>query len=375
MTCVHPWWYSRKKEIMVLGKEKSPCLVYNEESLNDTLFDLLCMEAFEKVFYPVQANPHPGILEKAYDMGTGFRCLSWRETEHVLELFPDIAPHRILLASDMHKADAWERAFNSGFHVVLKSLDPLRTWPDTFRGREILVWISSRDVNKREADLREPQGPGFTLFDMDSLLEMSKKGKAALVGLYASLDDSCWTRTRVGEFLSHYDGIWSRLEKASIFVLAGASQKPDLRGVDIEATAETAEALHRRYPEAKLWLDPGFLAVSEAGALLIKAQTIAQKKENFCIGTDSGKEIIIPSGGKGPYHDVVNLSSLDRGVSGHDGETVMGVSRLVSSFEAGDILLITNMGATEMYPTLRTGLPEFVTQHYLRARRICKVKI
>ena len=211
---------------MVLGEERSPCLVYNEESLNDTLFDLLCIGAFETVFYPVQANPHRGILEKA-----------------------------------------------------------------------------------------------------------------------------------------------------SIFALAGASQKPDLGGMDIAATAETADALQWRHPEARFWLDPGFLAVSEAGALLIKAQTLLQHKEGFCIGTDSGKEIIIASGGKDPQQDVINLSSFDRRVGEHDDETVIGVSRHAPSFEAGDILLITNMGATQMHSTVRTGLLKFVTEHYLRARRICQVKI
>jgi diaminopimelate decarboxylase/aspartate kinase len=374
MTCTHPWWYSRKDEIMVLGEERSPCLVYNEESINDTLFDLLCIEAFETVLYPVQANPHPGILEKAYDMGTGFRCLSWREAQHVLDLFPDIAPHRMLLFPGTGTAKTWERAFSSGYHVVLKSLDALRAWPDRFRGREILVWVSAGGVNKGDADVREPTEPCFTLSDMDCLLETSEKVKAAVVGLYAWPNKLCWIRTGAEEFFSYFEGIWSRLEKASIFVLAGAPQKPDFGGIDMAATVRIAEALQWRHPDAKFWLDPGFLVVSEAGALLIKAQTIVQQKEGFCIGTDAGKEIIIAYGGKGPHHEVVNLSGLDRGVGEHGDEIVMGVSRHISSFESGDILLITNMGAAAMYSAGNTGLREAVSEHYLRARSICQVE-
>jgi diaminopimelate decarboxylase/aspartate kinase len=375
MTCTHPWWFSRKNEIMILGEEKSPCFVYNEESLNDTLFDLLCIEGFETVFYPVQANPHPGILEKAYDMGTGFRCLSWRETEHVLRLLPGIAPHRMLVAPDTGTAETWERAFTSGFHVVLKSVDALRAWPDRFRGREILVWVSAGDVNKGNADVREPTEPCFTLFDMDRLLETSEKVKADVVGLYAWPDEPCWMQAGVEQSFSYLEGIWNRLEKASIFVLAGASQKPGLGGIDIAATAETAEALQWRHPEAKFWLDPGSLIVSDAGALLIKAQTIVHQEEGFCIGTDSGKKIIIACGGKGPHHEVVNLTRLGRSVGEDGDEIVMGVSSPIWSFEAGDILLITNMGAAERHSSAKTGLPELITEHYLRARRICQVKI
>ena len=64
------WWHARKGELLALAEEGSPLCVYNEETLNETLFDLLSIEAVNRVFYPVKANPHPKILEKAYELDT-----------------------------------------------------------------------------------------------------------------------------------------------------------------------------------------------------------------------------------------------------------------------------------------------------------------
>lgn len=354
----HPWWDQRKDELIALAEKRSPCLVYNEETLNDTLFDLLCIEAVERVFYPVRANPHPTILEKAYRMGAGFTCLSGLEMDRLFGLFPDLSPDRILLVADTQRAETLDRAFHSGVSVVLKSLDALWAWADFLKGRDILVWVSSGDAHKKADDARERSKPGVPLWDMDAFIERAGALKSAVVGLYASLD---WARSGLEEWFSHCDGIWNRMEKASIFVLAGLSVGRDLGGIDTAATAAIVEALQERYHDAAIWLDPGSAILSQAGGLLIKGRKIVRQNEGAFIETDSEEKIIIPWPGKGSPHDVVNLSRLEDRVEGK-GDT-------------RDVLLITNMGAPEMYSTAKTELREAVSEHYLRARRICQVKI
>ena len=46
-----------------------PLYVFDEETLNEILFDLLSIDVIDCLFYPVHANPHPKILRKAVEQG------------------------------------------------------------------------------------------------------------------------------------------------------------------------------------------------------------------------------------------------------------------------------------------------------------------
>jgi len=97
MECLHDWWRYRKEELLALVKKECPLYVYNEESINDTLFDLLAVDAIDDLFYPVHENPHPRILRKVFELGADFKCISSVELDHLLRLFPILTPKRIFL--------------------------------------------------------------------------------------------------------------------------------------------------------------------------------------------------------------------------------------------------------------------------------------
>jgi diaminopimelate decarboxylase/aspartate kinase len=354
----HPWWHERKEELVALAERASPCLVYNEEILNDTLFDLLCMEGIEKVFYPVRANAHPAILEKAHSLGTGFACHSVQEVDSLFGRFPDLSPERILLIPDAGRDEKMDRAFHSGVSVVVKSLDALWAWADALKGQDILVGVSSKPGDEWDVEQLEGGNPGIALADVHAFAEGAEKIQTAVVGLYASIEACHMTNTGAVEFFSQWDGIRSSLEKPSVFVLAGVWN--DLEGMDLAATGRIVEALQDRYEKAAIWLDPGSPLVSPAGGLLAKGGEVVRQREEAFIETDSGKKIVFPLGGKHLPHEVVNLSRLQ----GEGGE-MQSVS--------ADVLFITNMGAADMYFTGKKKLREAVSEHYLRARSICQV--
>ena len=112
MSRTQEWWHARKETLLGLAEEKSPLYVYNEEILNDTLFDLLSIEAVSRVYYPVEANPHPKILEKAYELDVCFKCRSWTEIDRLFSLFRNISPRRILFIPGPENLEAWRRAFD-----------------------------------------------------------------------------------------------------------------------------------------------------------------------------------------------------------------------------------------------------------------------
>ena len=105
------WWFERRDELKVLSKEKCPLYVYDDETLNDTFFDLLCIDAVDTLFYTVAANPLPRILEKAYQLGAGFKCASSVELEHVSRAFPGLESQKLLFAPIFAGPEEYDYAF------------------------------------------------------------------------------------------------------------------------------------------------------------------------------------------------------------------------------------------------------------------------
>jgi hypothetical protein len=61
---MYHWWVEGQQELKAPAEKKVPLLVYNEEILNETFFDLLPVRAVEKIFQSADAVPHPGIFQK-----------------------------------------------------------------------------------------------------------------------------------------------------------------------------------------------------------------------------------------------------------------------------------------------------------------------
>ena len=149
MTYPVDWWYERKNELISLVHSNSPVYVYNEEAINDTLFDLLSIDAIESLFYPFHINHHPQVLEQVNRLGAGFGCVSSPEISCLLERFPLMKPEEFLFIPNYLCPHDYEYGLELGVNVVVNRLHPLRTWPDIFRNRKVLriIYESSISVN------------------------------------------------------------------------------------------------------------------------------------------------------------------------------------------------------------------------------------
>jgi len=116
MNIANDWWSPRKEELLRVAGKECPIYVYNEEALNETLFDLLSIDALDLLFYPVHTNPYPKILRKAFELHVGFKCVSIDEITHVLKNFPKLEPQRILFVPDHAHGEDFERAFDFSIH-------------------------------------------------------------------------------------------------------------------------------------------------------------------------------------------------------------------------------------------------------------------
>lgn len=73
--------------MQVLG-EKCPVAVYDGETINEIIFDLLSIDSIAKLLYPLTIGPHPEILERAHTLGArlkGFYVTGRNDLPHLEE--------------------------------------------------------------------------------------------------------------------------------------------------------------------------------------------------------------------------------------------------------------------------------------------------
>jgi diaminopimelate decarboxylase len=125
---------------------------------------------------------------------------------------------------------------------------------------------------------------------------------------------------------------------------------------DIEELAKEFTVLFKNFcasygRDLELWFEPGKFLVSEAGALLVKVNTVKQTMATVFVGVDSGQNHLIRPMFYDAYHHIVNLSNPGGKqriytVVGYICETdTFGWDRKMSEVREGDVLAILNAGA------------------------------
>jgi diaminopimelate decarboxylase/aspartate kinase len=392
--CTNPsatgWWVDRKDELAVLSREKRcPLYVYNDETLNDTFFDLLCIDAIGGLFYAVNANPHPEILEKAYKLGAGFNCASSAELVHVSNVFSRIESQKLLFATTYTGPEEYDLAFKKGATVLINNLYPLRSWPDLFRDKGIFICIESESLQKSQSvfqDNRFPFKSGLVSSGFDTLIKLLKDLSIRVRGLHVESKSPFFSQPDLKKTASFLAGLSGHFPEASVFSFGsgiGILTKPGLDIPDFEATEINFETIKDRHPDFELWLVLGEGLVSHAGVLLTEALETVQMEGNDYVRINAGMELLARSALNGPHHDLVNFSKLGEKetrlthITGmeDDPDPAMCCVKRLAPVAKGDILLITNTGACGCDQGLGFGALEARHRHYLRARKMCSVKI
>jgi diaminopimelate decarboxylase len=125
---------------------------------------------------------------------------------------------------------------------------------------------------------------------------------------------------------------------------------------DIEELSKEFTVLFKNFcnvygRELELWFEPGKFLVSEAGALLVKVNTVKQTMATVFVGVDSGQNHLIRPMFYDAYHHIVNVSNPSGKqriytIVGYICETdTFGWDRKLNEVREGDILAILNAGA------------------------------
>ena len=357
------WWRARKEELLTLTEKECPLYVYNEETLNELFFDMLSIDSLEGLFYPIYLNHHPAILRKAFEMDLGFLCASTNELKELLNRLPKLNSQRILLLCNNACDKDYGQAFQYGAQLVVNDSRILKAYPAISQDRGI-----------------------FALLDSQTAQEAGPWPERSVKGFYVHQEPNWFTSDDVNENISLFTEASKRFPEALILTFGnatGVDPNHEKWNVDIQGVGNYLEAINSACPQFTLWLEVPAPMVSSMGLLLVKVTETGEKEGRPYVGINMDMKASISNRLHEAGHQILNLSTLDEekavmtqimGQNQGYGDA-FALTKLPSSIQLGDILLVTNMGICEPCESFngkgRNGVPE----HYLHARRICQVRI
>ncbi len=357
------WWLDRRDDLLALTAQDSPLYVYDSATLDRTARSVRDLGVFDRVFYAIKANSHPGVLSRFEALGLGFECVSAPELEHVARLFPDLDPGRILFTPNFAPPAEFRRAFELGARVTIDSLHPLRAWPDLFRSREVMVRLDPGHGQGHHAHVRTAGAQskfGVAPESLEELRDLARRAGVRIVGLHAHAGSGIrwagsWSET--ARFLA---GLADQADRffpdVRALDLGGGLGVPERAGeapLDLGEMAASLRSFREAHPRFELWIEPGRFLTARSGVLLARVVQLKRKGGVTWVGVETGMNSLIRPALYGAYHPIVNLTRLHEPatmlahVVGPICETgdILGRSRLLAPTEEGDVLLIANCGA------------------------------
>lgn len=368
-----PRWWEEKREALLARLGDDPCAyVYDLDTVEARLRALNGLEGVDRVLYAMKANNHGPVLDRVRAAGVGFECVSPGEIERVRTRFPDLDPTEILFTPNFAPRDEYRDALEAGVRTTLDSIEPLRLWPEIFRGHEIFVRIDP-GVGKGYHEKVRTAGShakfGVPLFEIDEFAALAEKAGATVIGLHAHsgsgiLSPDHWAQ--LARTLSEVGTVFPAIRVLDVGGGLGVPEKAAQDPLDFTELDRGLAEVRKAIPDTEIWMEPGRFVVAEAGVLLARVNQTKGKGAVRYVGIATGMNSLIRPALYGAYHEIVNLSRIDEepservSVVGPICETgdILGLDRLLPPTREGDVLLIANAGAYGHVMSSRYNLRE-----------------
>ena len=351
------WWQERREKLIEEAEGGTPCYVYRLPAIDAALAELETLK-LDRLFYSVKANDHAAVLKHLEGRGTGFQCCTRGELERVVEQLGKLEGRLLFAPHGAVRAD-FERAFELGAHVVVDSLTPLQTWPETFRGRSIFLRVDP-GRGAGEHPFVSTAGPQSKHGIAPSQLEAAKAAVEAagveVVGLHAHAGSGLRTSRTWPDMAELMLGMREAFPNAKVLDLGGGLGVPERVGhrrIDFAKLAAGLAEVRAKAEGIELWMEPGRYLAGRAGVLLAHVTDVVEKDGHTFITVDAGMNTLIRPALYGAWHETVNLTRYDApreiladvvGPLG-DSSDVLANDRLHPKTERGDVILIGNAGA------------------------------
>ncbi|MBI3928719.1 MAG: bifunctional aspartate kinase/diaminopimelate decarboxylase [Armatimonadetes bacterium] len=353
------WWPRKRDQLLSIAAEGTPVYVYDREVLEQCARELLGLESIDRLLYSMKANSNAEVLGVFHELGLSFECVSPGELEWLLRLYPDLGRDRVLYTPNFASREDYEAGFRAGARVTLDNLEPLETWPDVFRGRELFLRMDPGEGGGHHRHVRTA-GPlskfGISPDRLARLRELVKGLDIQVVGLHAHGGSGIKGTQKWASIANFLARIAESFPQVRVLDLGGGLSVPEKAGdapLDLRELDERLLAFRRVHPQFELWLEPGRYLVARAGVLLARVNQTKIKGDRIFVGVDAGMNCLIRPALYGAYHRIVNLSRWGQppavlaDVVGPICETgdFLGHDRRLPATVPGDVLLVGNAGA------------------------------
>jgi bifunctional diaminopimelate decarboxylase / aspartate kinase len=358
-----PWWHAARPRLLTSAEQGTPRYVYDLNTVRRRAHALRAIEAIDKRFYALKANPHPRILQTLEAEGFGLECVSLAEVEHVLALFPQIDRSRVLFTPSFAPRREYEAALAHGINVTVDNVEALQRWPEVFRGRAIWLRVDLGRGDGHHAKVTtggQASKFGLGLSKIDAFVAEARRLGTRIVGLHAHLGSGIETPAHWRGVYAELAGIADDIGSIAIIDIGGGLPIPyraEDEAFDLDAWAQGLADIKADYARYALAIEPGRYLVAEAGVLLLQTTQVVEKEGIRRVGADAGMNALMRPALYDAWHGIQNLSLLDDAdtalfdVVGPicESSDVIGLQRALPAATAeGDVLLIADAGAYGM---------------------------
>jgi bifunctional diaminopimelate decarboxylase / aspartate kinase len=355
-----PWWRVKRDALLTALGSEDAAFVYDLAVVKSAARALRRLSSLGRVHYSMKANPHTQVLRALHAEGVEFECVSRGEVERVLEVFPDLAPERILYTPNFAPRAEYAWALARGVRVTVDNAYALSAWPELFRGHDIFVRVDTgvgrgHHTHVRTAGSRSKFG--VPIAEVHDFAREAKEGGVRVLGLQAHVGSGIFDVTSWEHTARLLAGAAHSFEHARIIDVGGGlgvPERPDQPGVDLAKLDTLLTAVRAEHPQLEVWLEPGRYLVAAAGVLLARVTQLKAKSGGVrFVGVATGMNSLIRPALYGSYHEIANLTRVDEPASELvsvvgpicESADVLGHDRLLPATREGDVLLIANAGA------------------------------
>jgi diaminopimelate decarboxylase/aspartate kinase len=357
-----PWWRAPRErtQLLALAAQGTPRYAYHLGTVRERARQLNGVDAIDRRYYAIKANPHPALLRALAGEGFGLECVSEGELRRAFDVVPGLDPARVLFTPNFAPIEEYRAAFARGATVTVDNVELLRRWPEVFRDRALWLRIDLGHGDGHHAKVNTGGSEakfGLPAPRVDEFVQAARALGVRITGVHAHLGSGIEAVDHWKQVVDELAGFARRIGSVQVLDIGGGLPIPysdDDEPFDLDAWARGLAEIKRVHPAFALAVEPGRFLVGEAGVLLARVTQVVEKDGVRRVGLDAGMNALVRPALYDAWHDIANLSRLDAPLDGEfevvgpicESADVFGRRvRLPAATAPGDVVVVADAGA------------------------------